>query len=233
MLQDVDKTLENILRERGKIPRDDIDIVFDQPTGEWSATLSRPTLNLYCFDLRENLKLRRPDYDINRSGNRSVRSKPPSRIDLSYLVTAWARKVEDEHRLLWRALHVLKSMPVIKPGHDGVGGVREQFHEIPIWVADTSIIDQRYNITDIWSVMDNQMRLGFLLVLTVELALDIEIEAPLVLEGDIRVSQIQHEATEEEQPERNITTTREDGVSTGDDLVPDVRIVHKSDQGDE
>lgn len=234
MLQDVDQTLETILREKGKIPKDDIDIAFDQPTGEWSASINRPTLNLYCFDIRENLKLRRSDYDRTRSGNRSIRTKPPSRMDLAYLVTAWARKVEDEHRLIWRALQVLKSMPVIKPERDGVGTVREQFHDIPIWVADPSVPDQQYNITDIWSVMDNEMRLGFLVILTVDLVLDIEIEAPLVLEGDLRINQIQRDTQpDEETPKRGITTTREEGVETGEGLVPDVRIVHKADDGDE
>ena len=70
MLHDLDKTLDNLLREDGKIPKKDIDIEFDQPTGEWSAKLSRPTLNLWAFDIRENIKLRRADFERGRSGQR-------------------------------------------------------------------------------------------------------------------------------------------------------------------
>jgi hypothetical protein len=234
MLHDVDQQLEEIIRERGKIPKSDIDIAFDQPTGEWGASLSRPTLNVFCFDLRENLKLRRHGYEREvRPDNTARMNRLPSRMDLSYLVTAWARKIEDEHQLLWRALYALKGVPVIKP-EDAVGALRNQQREIPLWVADMSIVDQRYNITDMWSVMDNQMRLGFLVVLTVELDLGLGYEAPLVLEGQFKVDQIVPEATPEEPPTpKRVKTTREAGAPSDEPgYVPDVRIVHRA-EGEE
>ena len=40
MLHDLDRTIENILVERGKLTKGEIDIAFEQPTSEWSATLS-------------------------------------------------------------------------------------------------------------------------------------------------------------------------------------------------
>lgn len=234
MLHDVDKTLENILRTKGKIPKQDIDIEFEQPTGEWAASLSRPALNLFCFDMRENLKLRRAGLDTERTikDNRHTMrySRPASRIDLSFLVTAWARKIEDEHQLLWRALHTLKSVPVIKP-QDTIGELREQNFDIPVWVADMSIVAQQYNMTDIWSVMENQMRLGFLTLLTVELNLDLEFFSPLVLEGAITVQEkynTQEGVIETDKPP--IKTHRENGQSGGE-TTPDVRIVHHADEG--
>jgi hypothetical protein len=42
------------------------------------------------------------------------------------------------------------------------------------------------NLVDLWSVLDNQMRLGFTLVITLELDLALAEEAPLVLEATIR-----------------------------------------------
>jgi len=104
------------VRDRGGVSKKDIDVAFDQPTGEWAATLNRPTLNLFCFDLRENLKLRRPGLEREIvDGQRARMHTRNSRMDLSYLVTAWARKVEDEHQLLWRALGTFKKIPVIMP----------------------------------------------------------------------------------------------------------------------
>ncbi len=234
MLQDVDKTLENILRERGKIPKSDIDVSFDQPTGEWSAGVSRPTINIYCFDVRENLKLRRPDYNVQKNGRGARYTRPPSRIDLSYLVTSWARKTEDQHALLWRSLHTLKSVQAIRP-EDAHGQVRDQQHEIPVWVADMSIIGQRYNITDIWSVMDNQMKLGFLLVLTVDLMLDIEFESPLVLEGRLRVQQMEAERTDREpSPKPGVVTERQAPTAPAEDgQTPDIDIVHRAGDADD
>ncbi|MEM6281905.1 MAG: DUF4255 domain-containing protein [Chloroflexota bacterium] len=229
MLQDVDKTLEKILRDKGKIPKRDIDIEFDQPTGEWSASLSRPTLNIFAFDMRENTKLRRTGFEQERMANNRVRmTRPPSRIDVAYLVTAWARKVEDEHQLLWRALRTLKSIQVIKPG-DGEGDFRSQTYETPVWVADMSAVNTQYNLTDVWSVMENQMKLGFLMILTLDLNLDFAIDAPLVLEGTFTIDQVVTEAETIEDVEKDVLTTREGVIDRDEDdnLSPDIRIIHR------
>jgi hypothetical protein len=45
------------------------------------------------------------------------------------------------------------------------------------------------NLADLWSVLDNDMRLGFTVVSTLELDLDFSFEAPLVLEATVRIGQ--------------------------------------------
>jgi hypothetical protein len=42
---------------------------------------------------------------------------------------------------------------------------------------------------DLWSVLENQMKLGFVAVATIELDVETAIEAPLVLEATIKVGQ--------------------------------------------
>lgn len=184
MLHDLDQTLENLIYTEGKLNKKEIDISFEQPTSEWSARLSRPTLNFWCFDLRENVKLRTMDRQYTRNGTTAKTTFPPRRMDLSYLVTAWARKVEDEHQLLWRALAVLKRFTNLVPA-ECEGILRYQTRDIPLTVADMT--DNPINLVDLWSVMDNQMRLGFITVATVELDTEIGFEGPLVLEAFIRV----------------------------------------------
>jgi len=71
LLYDLNKTLEKILIQKGNITPNQIDISFEQPNGQWSARLSRPTLNCWCFDLRENIKLRSVEMTTQRNGNRS------------------------------------------------------------------------------------------------------------------------------------------------------------------
>jgi hypothetical protein len=107
-------------------------------------------------------------------------------MDLTYLVTAWARKVEDEHQMLWRALAVLKNQPLLKP-QQCEGMLQHSELDIPLTVADMS--NNPTNLVDLWSVLDNQMRLGFLLVATIELDVELAIEAPLVLEASLWVGQ--------------------------------------------
>jgi hypothetical protein len=194
MLHDLDSTLEKLLINEGKINKSEIDIAFEQPTGEWSARLSRPTLNMYCYDLRENIKLRSMEHSMNRDmpANNSRTTVAPRRMNVSYLVTAWARKIQDEHQLLWRALATLKRYSFLDP-QACEGLLRYQTYRIPLTVAD--LTDHPVNITDLWSVMDNQMRLGFIVVATVELDTELSIESPLVLEGTIRIGQSERPET--------------------------------------
>ena len=192
MLADFDKTLENLLITEGNLNRGEIDIAFDPPTGEWSSRLSRPTLNCWCFDLRENIKLRIPDRTVAKNGDMARIGVPIKRMDLTYLVTAWARKMEDEHQLLWRGLSALKRYTTLSP-EQCEGALRYQEHDIPLMVADMSIVQT--NLVDLWSVLENQMRLGFVVIATVELDVRYGFDVPLVLEGTIRVG----EADEPEQ----------------------------------
>jgi Pvc16 N-terminal domain len=184
VLHDLNKTLEKILIQKGNITPNQIDISFEQPNGQWSARLSRPTLDCWCFDLRENLKLRSMNMTTTRNGNQGRTTFAPRRFDLTYLITAWASKIEDEHQLLWRALAALKRTASIEP-QDCEGLLRYQTHDVPLLVADTSIIP--VNLVDLWGVLDNQMRLGFTLTTTVDLDVELALEAPLVLEATIRL----------------------------------------------
>ncbi len=186
MLHDLDKTFENILIAEGKLNPNEIDISFEQPTREWSSRLSRPTLDCWCFDLRENLKLRNMEMRVAPNGNRGRTNLPPRRFDLTYLATAWARKIEDEHQLLWRALGTLKRYTALDP-EQCEGALRYQTHEIPLLVGDMS--NNPVNLVDLWSVLDNEMRLGFIMTATVELDTEMGFEGPLVLEATIRVGQ--------------------------------------------
>lgn len=225
MLQDLDRTLETILREDGKLPKKDIDIAFEQPTSEWSAKISRPTLNLWAFDLRENVKLRRADAPRvqSQNGRTAVYTRPPRPIDVSYLVTAWARKPEDEHALLWRALRVLKSMGEI-PKTRLEGELSFAMFPPLLTVADMS--NQSFNLSDLWSVLENQMKLGFLMISTLELSLDYRIETPLVLEGTFTVEQIVSDEAPPAAPDKPPVQTRRTG-RTAD--TEDVQIVHYAD----
>lgn len=211
MIQDLDQTLENLIRKEGKLNKSDIDIAFEQPTSEWSARLSRPTVNFFCYDLRENLKLRTMDRTVTRNGTHGFSAFPPRRVDLSYLITAWARKVEDEHQLLWRALAALKKHTDLMPS-ECEGLLRHQTRNIPIKVAEMG--ENPVNLVDLWGVLDNQMRLGFVMVTTVELDTEIGFEAPLVLEADIRVGRMYEPELETRNPE--LTGTYLEMKHTGD-----------------
>jgi hypothetical protein len=112
MLADLDETLRNMLkRELGRHGFDGVEIVFDAPDKEWSATLSSPTVNLFLYDLREAIEHRPIDWYPQPGNGGRKELRPPLRLDASYAVTAWTRAVEDEHRLLSQVMAVLYAHP--------------------------------------------------------------------------------------------------------------------------
>lgn len=189
MINDLDETIKDILLKHGKLNATDVDIAFDQPTSEWAASLTRPTINLYLYDLRENLELRNTTPRVER-GRDSIGRKyvPPKRIDLSYLITVWARNPEDEHQLLWRVLHTLSRFSMISP-ESSIGSVKNQPVELRTKVALPS--EAVRNMPDLWGVMENQLKPSINFQVTVALDTEEVIEAPLVLTFSTRFGQKQ------------------------------------------
>ncbi|HYF24434.1 MAG TPA: DUF4255 domain-containing protein, partial [Baekduia sp.] len=107
-LADLDESLRALLlRELGRHGFDGVGVGFDAPTRDWAAKLSRPTVALFLYDIREAETERIAEWD-ERSGPGGKRSeRPPLVVDCSYSITAWTRAVEDEHRLLSQVLGVL------------------------------------------------------------------------------------------------------------------------------
>ena len=87
MLHLLDETLEAFLRAEVPLPRH-VDVAFDAPDGEWSAALSsRPTVDLYLWDVRRNTQRATTE---SRWSRRTAAGVPPPlpRVDCRYLVTA-------------------------------------------------------------------------------------------------------------------------------------------------
>src|SRR5512137_1156548 len=107
MIDDLDEVLRQLLIRELPIKNGEVDVQFDQPKREWSAKVSRPTINLFLHDVRENAKLRQtqPMWDLTQNPDGTVtQRRKPVRVDLHYIITAWATEPEDEHRLLGRTL---------------------------------------------------------------------------------------------------------------------------------
>ena len=186
MLTDLDETLKALLTNGIPIDNRDVDISFDQPKREWSSKLSRPTINLYLYDVRENTELRQTHWVVERKDNgQATKRRPPRRIDLAYLVTAWTNTAEDEHRLLWRALWALLRHPEL-PKDMLHGGLEDADVPIRTSVAQP---DEMPNAADLWGVLDNELRPSLHLVATLPLDLDQVITGPLVRSKRILVAQ--------------------------------------------
>jgi uncharacterized protein DUF4255 len=108
MLADLDESLRRLLT--GELEQHGfagVSVVFDAPAREWAVALSGPTVNLFLYDLREASDLREAQWQEHRENGTARMTRPPLRLECSFAVTAWARAIEDEHRLLSQVLAVL------------------------------------------------------------------------------------------------------------------------------
>lgn len=180
MLADLDETIKKLLVEDMPVKNGEIDINFDQPTREWSAKLTKPTVNFFLYDLRENVELRQAQYQKMNNGslreNIARMKKAPHRIDCFYMMTTWAAEAEDEHRLMTRTLMSLFRYPFL-PEHLLEGTLQNPKFPLSTQVARH---DKLTNPAEVWSALDNEMRPT--ICYTVTLALDpwTEVEGPIV-----------------------------------------------------
>ena len=164
MLHLLDETLEAFLRSVVPLPARDVDIAFEAPDGEWSAALSsKPTVDLYLWDVRPNLSDREwGDVIVEESDGRRFRRDPLPRVDCRYLVTAWTSEVRDEHSLLGDVLAALLLHPVIEVEH--LQGVFTDVRPLPTLKLRSG--DGSEN-SDFWSALGGQLKPGLDLVVTV------------------------------------------------------------------
>jgi len=171
MIADVDEALRKLLVREIGFKDNEVDIQFDQPKREWSTRLSKPTLNLFLFDVRENLRLRGAEQftTISRPDGTSEVRRNPVRMDLRYLMTAWVKEPEDEHLLLSSAINGLLRNPFL-PDFCLSDQLKKQPTPVPLEVANfPPEIGPVDKFTEIWGVLDNEMRPGLLLTVTVSM----------------------------------------------------------------
>jgi hypothetical protein len=114
MLADLDETLRTLLKaELERHGFEGVDIAFDAPAREWSGQLSKPTVNVFLYDLREAETLRTSEWSRIQRDGRTFEGRPPMVMECSYAVTAWTQAVEDEHRLLSQVLAIFYAYPEI------------------------------------------------------------------------------------------------------------------------
>jgi hypothetical protein len=101
MIHDVDATLRALI-ERDVLDGPDVELSFEAPTREWAGKLALPTINVFLYDIREDPSRRDVFFEEVRDDNGRVieRRQPPRRLRLAYLLSAWTKRPEDEHRLL-------------------------------------------------------------------------------------------------------------------------------------
>ncbi len=175
MINELDETIKQLLIKKGGLNPAEIDIVFEMPDREWSSSISKPTVNIYLYDIHENRELRDYDWTMTRNNGQTTRTMRPVRVDLSYLVTVWTNDTEDQHRLLGHILTTLFRFPEI-PADLLQGSLANADVPIRTWAAQADGVLR--NTSDFWSALDNNLKPSIGYVVTVPIDLDVTFTAP-------------------------------------------------------
>src|SRR3982075_271590 len=184
MIQDVDESLRALVK-RDALNGSKADIAFDAPNKEWSSRRNTPTVDLYLYDIREDLEQREVMWEDVRGDSRdsrliTERRPPPRRFKLSYLVTAWTQRPEDEHRLLSSLLACFLRHPTMPA--DALSGTLAQARQ-PILLNIALPPPQDRSISDVWSALGGELKASLDLVVNAPFEIKVAVPAgPPVLE---------------------------------------------------
>ena len=155
MLHLLDESLESLLRREMPIAKADVDVAFDAPDNEWAGKITKPTLNLFLWDIRRSADEAAAGRErVVRDGREMWRERLP-RIAFSYLVTAWTNETRDEHRLLGQALRTLLANSEIAAEH--LSGELAELDTVPTLKVARP---QAKDFAEFWSAIDGQLKPG-------------------------------------------------------------------------
>jgi len=181
MIHDVDESLRALVR-RDALPANGVEVAFDAPTREWVARRNAPVVDLYLYDIREDPTRRQTSWEEKRDANGRVvdRRLPPRRFRLSYLVTAWTARPEDEHRLLSALLACFVRHEYLPP--ELLSGQLED-QELPVLLTVALPPPEDRSIADVWSALGGELKPSLDLVVTAPVDIERSLAAgPPVLE---------------------------------------------------
>lgn len=171
MIHEVDEALRSLIASDALMNK--TDVVFEAPTKEWAARRNAPTVNLFLYDVRENLTRRQTgrmeEYDEN--GVVVGWRQPPRWFDLSYLATAWTKHPQDEHRLLSALLGCFVGHETLPPQR--LGGSLASL-QLTVSLRAARPLEDNRAVTDVWSSLGGELKAS----------IDLLVTAPLIGERD-------------------------------------------------
>ena len=188
MLHELDQTLAALLKR--ELPgRDQITVSFAAPDDQFSV--KPPAVDLFLYDVRENLELRSNDEVVERQTDwTSVRYRPPVRVDASYLITAWpgggsgqSDASEDEHMLLSAVMRVLLRFPKL-PRELLNGSLARQDWPLPVSTLQPGRLQ---SLGEFWQALGGKPKAALNYTVTLPVDVSEPETQPLVIDKEIRM----------------------------------------------
>ncbi|MEU2792840.1 DUF4255 domain-containing protein [Streptomyces sp. NPDC007100] len=182
MIHEVDEVLRNLIGG-GALAGSGIDVSFEVPTRDWAARRNGPVVNAYLYDVREDVSRRQRGRTALRDDRDAVvrRRRPPRWFRLSYLVTAWTKTPQDEHRLLSAVLATLLPHELLD-ARDLPESLGRLGLAVPVTVGGSQ--PEARSLADIWSALGGELKPSLDVSMTVPFPSFPDYDAgPLVTEG--------------------------------------------------
>jgi hypothetical protein len=202
MINEVDEALRTLVRDE-VVNGADVDVLFDAPTREWAARRNTPTVDLYLYDIREDLRRREIGTIEVRDDNGIVveRRQPPRFFKLAYLITAWTQRPEDEHRLLSAILACFLSHDTL-PDAALTPILREL--EIPLQVLIAYPPPENRQVSDVWTSLGGDLKPSVDLVITIPLQPETLSEVAQAVMAPLRLRAVGHTTYDVADDERHL-----------------------------
>ena len=185
MISDVDASLSALLRAEA-LQGTETEVVFDAPTTDWASRRSGgPVVDVFLYDIREDPARRDIAMQPQRDMTGRITGRRPGirHFRLSYLLTAWTRRPEDEHRLLGQLLEAMLQFDRVPNEY-----LRGRFTEdtIVLNMAQPPAPDR--SLADIWNALGGDMKpsLDLVAIAPVRPGRILQVGPP-VLEQQVRV----------------------------------------------
>jgi hypothetical protein len=188
LLHELDQTLAALLKR--ELPgRDQITVSFAAPDDQFSV--KPPAVDLFLYDVRENLELRSNDEFAERQADWTLlRSRAPVRVDASYLITAWpgggggqSDASEDEHMLLSAVMRVLLRFPRL-PRELLRGSLARQDWPLPVSTLQPGRLQ---SLGEFWQALGGKPKAALNYTVTLPVDVGEPERLPVVVDREIRI----------------------------------------------
>jgi hypothetical protein len=202
MINEVDEALRNLVRAE-VVSGADVEVLFEAPTREWASRRNTPTVDLFLYDIREDVR-RRQFGMVDRRDEEGVvveRRQVPRFFRFAYLVTAWTQRAEDEHRLLSAILACFMRHDFV-PESALTPVLREVGAPLQIMIAYPPPEDRQ--VSDVWSSLGGDLKPAVDLVITMAMDPDVLYDVAQAVMAPMRLKAVGHTTYDVEDDVRHL-----------------------------
>ena len=166
MIADVDRSLANFLVS---VLGAGTAVTFETPSDDWAKAVKRPAVSCFLHRVVVDIGRRAADWadERNADGRVGGRQPPVRHYQMHYQVSAWAKTVEDEHRLLGKVMEACLAGEIVAAEH--LAGVLDGEQQPLLVRLGVPIPDPGPQAHDVWSSLGMPLRASLELTLVAPL----------------------------------------------------------------